>query len=320
MGYRFSKELTDLNAGKILAEDTVMRILDELKLLLMQTETLIEIQSPVVIVGDIHGQYEDLQELFRTAEIKNKTPESTRFLFMGDYVDRGHFSLNTFLLLATYKLSYQDRIFLLRGNHECRQVTMQYGLHTECVTNYGHSGIWTALMRIFDLLPSAALIDNCVFSVHGGLSPELPFIRRLATIRRIQELPDNGILADLAWSDPGDFKDSDFRPNSRGAGYLFGENALHKFCRLNKLKLMTRSHQLAKDGYQWHFPTKSTKEGPIKGKLLTVWSAPNYCYTQKNAATFLLLEDPMTVELVPFKESAARIVWDHVEIVSDYFA
>jgi diadenosine tetraphosphatase ApaH/serine/threonine PP2A family protein phosphatase len=316
--------------GEILAEDIVLDILSRLKLLLYTCDTLIQVRSPAVVCGDVHGQYEDVTTLFAEC-IKNGkgdigSPGNTSFIFMGDYVDRGYYSLNTFLLLATYKIQNNDRVFLLRGNHETRQITQQYGFMTECTTNYGHSGVWAETMRVFDLLPIAAVIDDCIFSVHGGISPALPLMSRLIEERRNQELPEAGILADLTWSDPDDANSIPWRPNNRGAGYIFGDKALKAFCRVNSLKFVTRSHQVVMEGFKWYFGgprelEKAGKNGEIQGKLINVWSAPNYGYKSGNKASFLHVDTlGGRYETFVFMEAKERLAKEKVHVLPEYFA
>jgi diadenosine tetraphosphatase ApaH/serine/threonine PP2A family protein phosphatase len=283
---------TAMTAGTTICEYDVQQLLNKLREILYTEDTLLCLRSPIVICGDVHGQYEDVQYLLTRAmkATAEGFEDSRRILFMGDYVDRGKFSLNTFLLLVTYKLQYPQCVFLLRGNHESRQITQTYGFHAEILTRYGHPGLWTLTMHCFDLLPIAALIDTDVFSVHGGISPSLPFTERINLIERRVEIPDAGLLADLTWSDPEPTLKTAWRKNSRGAGWIFGREAVEKFTNLNRIKCITRSHQLAREGFEWPFaPTGHGREGALPGKLVNVWSAPNYAYKEGNLASFLKL-------------------------------
>jgi diadenosine tetraphosphatase ApaH/serine/threonine PP2A family protein phosphatase len=217
------------------------------------------------------------------------------FVFMGDYVDRGYHSLNTFLYLACLKVEYPQSIYLLRGNHETRQVSARYGLLNECILNYGHSGIWTLCNEAFDLLPIAALVDKDVFCVHGGLSPDIRLLEQLSLLDRQVEIPSSGPLCDLLWSDPEEGAQS-YVPSSRGGGYLFGKTQTTIFTRCNRLAFIARSHQLAQRGYATYFGSPEESRGY---RLVTVWSAPNYTYRAGNAASVLGLrfpeEDPQNI-------------------------
>ena len=266
--------ISSIRQGNQIQELEVVAILTKLQDVLFTEPNVIETTSPITICGDIHGQLYDLFQLFDTAAPKGIGDQ--KFLFMGDYVDRGRFSMETFAYLAAMKLKYPRQFFLLRGNHECRQVNQAYGFFTETVQNYGHSGIWSLCNEVFDLLPMAAIIDNRVFSVHGGLSPNCMLIETIDLMDRQDELPSSGALCDLCWSDP-DTEIDDWKDNERGAGKIFGAKQVDAFCHNNNLDLITRSHQLAANGYQWFFDDK----------LITVWSAPNYMYRAGNKATVL---------------------------------
>jgi diadenosine tetraphosphatase ApaH/serine/threonine PP2A family protein phosphatase len=307
---------SQLDRGDIIAEHVVVDMLSRLQAFLMQEDNVVRVQSPVIICGDVHGKYEDVNALFAAAEA---SPVDTNFIFMGDYVDRGHYSLNTFLLLTSYKLDNPNHIFLLRGNHESRQVTHQYGFFAEITTLYGHAGVWNVCMRTFDLLPYAAVTDSEVFSVHGGLSPNLNVIDNLLEFDRGREIPDSGLLSDITWSDPDEGRGLTFVPNRRGAGFLFGKEPVTRFCHVNKIKLVTRSHQICMDGFKWHFPDESNNT--FQGQLINVWSAPNYCYTSKNKASVLKLGfNGKRWELPVFLEAKDRIDKDGRVVAPDYFA
>jgi diadenosine tetraphosphatase ApaH/serine/threonine PP2A family protein phosphatase len=310
-----------LDRGEIIAEDTVSDIVDRLILILVTEENLILVQSPCVICGDIHGQYEDLKLLFSKSEEDNSGTLTKRYVFMGDYVDRGRYSLNTFLLLATHKIERPTEFWLLRGNHESRQVTQQYGFNQEILSKYGHTGIWWRIMQCFDLLPVAALVANECFAVHGGLSPEGVLLSQVNGFDRRREIPSEGIAADLAWSDPEEVQAQSWRPNPRGSGYIFGAKDVKQFTHLNRLVLVARSHQLVQEGIRWYFQDPGTTRDP-PGRLVDVWSAPNYGYTSGNKATFLTVDRGQKrayVETV-FDAATTRIKQEDIAPDQRYFA
>ncbi|KAL0208527.1 hypothetical protein P9112_011114 [Eukaryota sp. TZLM1-RC] len=274
--------------------------------MLMETANVINVHTPITVVGDIHGQFYDLLELFLIA---GEAPD-TKFLFLGDYVDRGFYSVETFLLLLSLKVRYPDRVFLLRGNHESRQITQVYGFYDECVRKYGSLNFYHLCVQVFDVLPLAALIDGKVFSVHGGLSPSLSTIDQIRAIDRQVEVPHDGLMCDLLWSDPADSTATELdvsedmgdvmpvvdkaleanKPASsgwsispRGAGYLFGRDATSCFLEQNNLEFMCRAHQLVFAGHQDHFDKK----------VFTVWSAPNYCYRVGNVASVMQIDEQL---------------------------
>ncbi|OHT09068.1 Serine/threonine-protein phosphatase 4 catalytic subunit [Tritrichomonas foetus] len=276
-------------AKEIVPEDDVMYVLFRLLEKLITENNIVTVSSDdnLYVVGDIHGQIGDMIHMFTVAGedpdqlTKDLKPLQYKYVFMGDYVDRGYSSLNTFLLLATYKLECRQSITLLRGNHESRQISRTYGFYNECVAFYGHAGVWVMANEVFDLLPLCALIDTDIFCVHGGLSPQIRLIERISLLNRQDELPAEGPIADLTWSDP-DNKTNDFHQNPRGAGYIFGEKEVKIFTRLNRLSMICRSHQLAMDGYQPFFGDENEKGK--KWRLVTIWSAPDYCYRSGNKA------------------------------------
>ena len=330
------------------------------------------VDAPVTICGDIHGQFHDLMELFR---IGGDVPE-TNYLFMGDFVDRGFYSLETFLLLLCLKVRYPDRITLIRGNHESRQITTVYGFYDECVRKYGNATVWRYCCEVFDYLALGALVtgaatsleptiapfagdpssqatipgedeeiemeilnsegqvlsrfprsfttpsvekpdalpssplgepaespsqsqasrtgppgtgasgmsngsanyhSGAVLCVHGGLSPLIDTIDKIRLLDRKQEVPHEGAMCDLLWSDPDEIDGWGLSP--RGAGFLFGADIVKCFNHKNELSLIARAHQLVMEGFKENFDAS----------IVTVWSAPNYCYRCGNVAAILEL-------------------------------
>jgi diadenosine tetraphosphatase ApaH/serine/threonine PP2A family protein phosphatase len=244
MSFEIDRALGDLENGKEVPEPVVIQSLTKVKEYFFQENNLLEISAPVTICGDIHGQFPDLLQLFAVAG----GPFTQTFLFMGDYVDRGEYSLRTLVYLVLLKLKSPNRIFMLRGNDECRVISRTYGFYQEILARFGHLGIWDLANEVFDLLPLAALISNRVFSVHGGLSPSLLRLEDIVALDRAVEIPAEGPIADLCWSDP-DTDASTWSKNSRGAGFVFGRREVAAFCRMNgDLQLITRSHQIAERG------------------------------------------------------------------------
>lgn len=183
---------------KYLPENDLRKLCELVCRILVEENNIQPVSTPVTVCGDIHGQFYDLEELFVTG---GQVPD-TNYIFMGDFVDRGYYSLETLTRLLTLKAKYPAKITLLRGNHESRQITQVYGFYDEIMTKYGNSNPWRYCCRVFDLMAVAALIDNEVLCVHGGLSPEIKSLDAIQTIARDQEIPHKGGFCDLMWSDP----------------------------------------------------------------------------------------------------------------------
>ncbi|KAI0001595.1 Metallo-dependent phosphatase-like protein [Russula vinacea] len=223
--------------------------------------TLIELSPPVKIVGDVHGQYSDLIRLFEMCGF----PPASNYLFLGDYVDRGKQSLETFLLLLCYKIKYPENFFLLRGNHECANVTRVYGFYDECKRRCNIK-TWKTFVDVFNCLPIAAIVASKIFCVHGGLSPSLQSMEDIKALQRPTDVPDYGLLNDLLWSDPSDTA-LEWEDNERGVSFCFGKTIINEFLVRYDMDLICRAHMVVEDGYEfWNDRT-----------LVTVFSAPNYC-------------------------------------------
>lgn len=195
-------------------------------------------RSNVSKPGDIHGQYSDLLRLFEYGGF----PPSANYLFLGDYVDRGKQSLETICLLLAYKIKYPDNFFLLRGNHECASINRIYGFYDECKRRF-NVRVWKVFTDCFNCLPVAALIDDKILCMHGGLSPELNHLDEVRSLPRPTMIPDTGLLCDLLWSDPGtDVKG--WGMNDRGVSYTFGPDKVSEFLEKHDLDLVCRAHQV----------------------------------------------------------------------------
>ncbi|KAH7560398.1 hypothetical protein JRO89_XS10G0010600 [Xanthoceras sorbifolium] len=233
----------------------------EVLMILVNLFALQPVKSPVTICGDIHGQFHDLAELFR---IGGKCPD-TNYLFMGDYVDRGYYSVETVTLLVALKVRYHQRITILRGNHESRQITQVYGFYDECLRKYGNANVWKIFTDLFDYFPLTALVESEIFCLHGGLSPSIETLDNIRNFDRVQEVPHEGPMCDLLWSDPDDRCGWGISP--RGAGYTFGQDISEQFNHTNNLKLIARAHQLVMEGYNWGHVTNFPLRGFLFGLL-----------------------------------------------------
>ncbi|KAI5296620.1 hypothetical protein KEM52_005571 [Ascosphaera acerosa] len=360
------RAIAELRACRPIPEAQVREVCFRAREILIEEGNVVCVDAPVTICGDIHGQFHDLMELFR---VGGDIPD-TNYLFMGDFVDRGFYSVETFLLLLCLKVRYPDRITLIRGNHESRQITTVYGFYDECIRKYGSANVWRHCCDVFDYLAMGALIlgastaleptssldqfpglnpedavelevlnhrgevsfitsrgrrpaspsvaqehddandskrsdstytltgpagsgatadssgskpsgttAGAIFCVHGGLSPQIDSIDKIRLLDRKQEVPHEGPMCDLLWSDPDDIENWSMSP--RGAGYLFGGSIVKQFCHINSLSMIARAHQLVMEGFKEMFD----------GGIVTVWSAPNYCYRCGNVAAIMELAE-----------------------------
>jgi diadenosine tetraphosphatase ApaH/serine/threonine PP2A family protein phosphatase len=283
----------------------VISLLSRVKKILTAEPNVLFLPSPITICGDIHGQLFDLFNLFDT----HGDPPLVRYLFLGDYIDRGHQSVLTFLYLSYLKIKYPDSFFLLRGNHETRIVNQLYGFHVEITSTYGYSSLFDVFNCVFDVLPLCAIVEKSWFCVHGGLSPEIVSYRRIHTVRR--EICCNSgpsLITGLLWSDP-DEEVTEWKDSPRGVGNLFGRPQVEHFLENNRLRGIVRSHQMVAEGFRWFFDKK----------LALVWSAPNYAYKDNNLATVMQISG-LEVEFKPFEADQRSPDIPQLGAIMEYFA
>ena len=241
----------------------------------MEEPVLLEVSAPVNICGDTHGQFNDLLRLFEFGG----RPPTTNYLFLGDYVDRGKNSIETMGLLLAYKIKYPKNIFLLRGNHESEIINHVYGFFDECKRRYNIK-IYKLFSDCFNWLPISAIVDDKILCMHGGLSPDLTSLDKIRKIVRPTEVPDKGLLCDLLWSDP-DRNVQGWGSNERGVSVTFNEKTVEDIVEKLDIDLVCRAHQVVENGYEF-FADK---------KLVTVFSAPNYCNQFDNHGAMMLVDE-----------------------------
>ncbi|KNH08435.1 serine/threonine protein phosphatase [Perkinsela sp. CCAP 1560/4] len=263
------------------SENELTVLLNLTRNVLLEESTLLELNAPITIVGDIHGQFYDLLRIF---DLKGHPPDS-KYLFLGDYVDRGGHGLETIILLFALKVKYPAHIYLLRGNHECASINRMYGFYDECKRRLGCASdqpvglkIWKHFTEVFCCLPLAAVVDEKIFCCHGGLSPELTNYKKIKAITRPRDISDAGLVCDLVWSDPANVKG--WGRNDRGVSYVFGEDILEGFLERNELDLVCRAHQVVENGYLFFGDRQ----------LVTIFSAPNYCGEFNNFAAVMTVD------------------------------
>lgn len=311
--------ILDLQELKLPETTETLELLDEAMKIFIDEPNILDLHGPIIIIGDVHGQFPDLLDALNTKASQFDINNDAKFLFLGDLVDRGLHSLETVLFVIFLKLRYPNRFFILRGNHESSALTKTYGFKDECKEKMGIP-IYFRICDVFEVLPIAAIINKRVFAVHGGIAPDL-------TIEKIDEaarIGDDSVLIPLMWGDPTNeaiinekkfgiymkkineemfeikFKKhkkkepnstiSDFKKSPRGMGFIFSHLALEKFLDKHKFKFLVRSHQLVDDGFMW------------TGRCLTVWSAPNYCYTSNNQASFLFVGEKNEYKIIRYEK------------------
>ena len=286
------KWLEQLKELKCLSEEDLKQLCEKAKEIFIEESNVQNVSAPVIICGDIHGQIYDLIELFK----KGGEVPNSRYVFMGDYVDRGYNGVEVLELLLALKIKYPEHITLLRGNHESRQICFAYGFYEEITRKYGNANAWEYFTDLFDYLPLAALVEGKIFCVHGGLSPYISTVDQIRLINRKMEIPREGVFCDLMWSDPDDIET--WISSCRGAGWIYGWKVVDEFTHINGLELICRAHQLVMEGFKYWFQKKN---------LCTVWSAPNYCYRCGNRASILKISSELsrTVDYFDFSEKSA---------------
>jgi len=275
-----------------LSENEIKLLCVRARNIIMNQPMLLELEAPINICGDIHGQYTDLLRLFEYGGF----PPVSNYLFCGDYVDRGKQSIETISLLLAYKTQYPDNFFILRGNHESAGINRIYGFYDECKRRYSIK-LWKVFSDVFNCLPVSALIDEKILCMHGGLSPDLQDVQQISELIRPCDIPDVGLLCDLLWSDPSPTEG--WAENDRGVSYTFGADIVTEFCEQQDLDLIVRAHQVVEDGYLFF----------AGRKLVTLFSAPNYCGEFDNAGAMISIDESLMCSFQILKPSGVKKTW-----------
>jgi serine/threonine-protein phosphatase PP1 catalytic subunit len=271
-----------------LSEHEIKMLCTRVRPILLEQPMLLELEAPMKVCGDIHGQFTDLLRLFEYGGF----PPEANYLFLGDYVDRGKQSIETICLLLAYKIQYPENFFILRGNHESAGINRIYGFYDECKRRYSIK-LWKVFSDVFNCLPAAALIDEKILCMHGGLSPELHSVHEIADLDRPCDVPDVGLLCDLLWSDP-DPNVMGWGDNDRGVSFVFGADVVTNFLEMQDLDLLVRAHQVVEDGYEFF----------AGRRLVTLFSAPNYCGEFDNAGGMISVDEDLMCSFQILKPSS----------------
>ena len=253
---------------------------------LASSDTVLKVPTPSIVIGDIHGNIEDLVQIF------NRFHDFTKyhFLFLGDYVDRGIHSVEVMALLLALLCKFPRNFFLIRGNHEFLHINKMYGFYDEIMYTYSKNDLWYDFQDAFAYLPLAAIVNNSIFCVHGGLSPLLDSVEIINEVRRpIDSYENDPLISDLVWSDPYEQVDQ-YAENSRGSGVIFGFGALQTFLKKNNFKLMIRAHQCMADGYSTFFANTG----------ITVFSSSEYCRLMHNKCGVLKIFSSGKIEIYSY--------------------
>lgn len=261
-----------------ISSSIIYYLCQHIRSILLSQSVQIAINSSVTIVGDLHGQLFDLLRIF----LLNGIPPETTYLFLGDYVDRGKYGVETLCLLYALKLQYPTHIYLLRGNHESASINRMFGFQTECLLKYGDLLVWNAFVSTFNVLPFSAVIQNKILCLHGGISPLLKKNSQLKHIHRPTDIPWDGLLCDLVWSDYVPKQKGFVGNENRGVAVVFGEEELKKFLDNNGFELLIRGHEFV-NGIK------------ISSHSLSVFSCSCYQGIFQSSAGYLTIDDSLKI-------------------------
>ena len=271
-------------------EQEIKLICDKIAEILINLDNIAEIESPLIVCGDIRGQFKDLLEMFN---ICGKIPE-TNYLFLGNLTGNDEHNIETLLFLLILKLKYPNRITFLRGNKETHCNDYRFPLENECKIRFGNYNAFYMFLNVFDLFQIAAIVESKIFCIHGGICPQIGSLDDIKKLDRKNGLridsSYNPLFIDLLTSQP--YEDIDtFTFPSKGVGYLFGEKALDEFNQKNNIEFFIRGHDLFLDGYQYFF----------KNKLISLWSAPNFRPWVENKAAIMEFDEHMNKHIKVFE-------------------
>jgi protein phosphatase len=253
-----------------------------MKSIFSQEPSLLEFDGEIIVVGDIHGYYLDLCRILKTFQL----PVHHKYLFLGDLVDRGEFSFETVFIIFILKYLYPKSVYIIRGNHEFQSVCSNSRFLSELKKIYKSTKIFLDFMGVFAYLPLGTIIQNKFICIHGGLSQDFVSPEQIKSLERpISDYDEYPFLSGIVWSDPSE-NVCNFLPNPRKVGQLFGSTQVNAFLRNNYLLSIIRGHQCVKNGIETMF----------ENKLITVFSASNYCGKNPNRSGILLIHENGEIE------------------------
>ncbi|CAJ1356106.1 unnamed protein product [Effrenium voratum] len=254
---------------------------------MLKEPTLLELSPPLVIVAHLTGRLDQLNKIFDSC---GDVPE-TKYLFLGNLVDRGQQGLDVLVLLLSLKLRHSSRLHLLRGRHECGSISRIYGFYDECKKR-SDVKVWRAFINFFDAMPICALINHRIFCVASGLSPELQDLEQIRQLRRPMDVPDMGLLTDLLWSDP-EKEVTGWNDQDKGVSYTFGADVVQKFLKDHDLDLIVRGNQVVEEGYEY-----------FAERLVSLFSVADFCGEFDNIGAVMLVDENLEHSFKSWKRAA----------------
>jgi len=281
-------ELSNMPFRFNIKESLITALSNKVRDIVANEPNLLRLTAPVYLIGDIHGQFSDLVRFLKLSGL----PPKVKLLFLGDYVDRGDNSIEVIALLFSLKIRYPDNVFLIRGNHECSELNKMYGFSGECSERYNKSGnkIWKTINNALHHMSVSVLINDVIFCTHGGISPKLSDLNQINNIKKGINIPNSGIFCDLTWADPKS-QSNKWQNSDRGVSYTFNEEALDEFMAHHNLQLICRAHQVVDNGYKFF----------NGNKLVTIFSAPNYCGEVGNNGAIMYINDNLECSFTVLK-------------------
>ena len=252
---------------------------------------VLDLNGPITVVGDIHGHIFDLFRIINKYYFPGSEPGKINssmvtddriphFLFLGDIVDRGEFSLETLTLIFLMKAINPTKVHIIRGNHEFTYLCSQMGFMAEVNQMYPNSKMFSDYMSVLAMIPLCAIINKKFICLHGGIGPSFESIDQIKAVQRPLELYDIQIINELLWSDPSD-EAKTFIASPRGSGFLFGKESLVKNLAKINMEVLVRGHNCVVEGVCESFD----------GKCITVFTASRYCDKQDNKAGVLIIKN-----------------------------
>ncbi|XP_064543558.1 serine/threonine-protein phosphatase PP-Y [Drosophila montana] len=295
-------QLSNLKGGySQLSAELISALCDQARVEFRKRPMLLKLEAPVNVVGDLHGQFGDLLRIFEACGY----PPKRSYLFLGDYVDRGKQSLETISLLFAYKVRYPEQMHLLRGNHECASINKIYGFYDEIKRRHNVK-LWRCFVDCFNNMPVAAVVADRIFCCHGGLSPHLESVQQIRDLPRPTDVPDSGLLCDLLWADLN-HSSQGWGTNERGVSITYSDDVVREFLSRHDFDLICRAHEVVEDGYEFFGHRR----------LVTIFSAPNYCGQMNNSGAVLKISKNLKcsftiiqpTELFEYTKPAPKVIY-----------